>query len=196
MSRTADSATLILEACLELVMRHGVNATTTRAVAEAAGVNEVTVFRLFKDKANLLRAMFTHFDVAGRIAAIPTQPPSTTQADALNAIIDGMYDLRTLLIAYTPLVLTQISEYERYPDLLPLLRGGPEAAQQVMLHLLEAAAAWLRDEVDIPTAAQGLQGWLLLTVLWQRNGWLQQSDAEWRTALARYLRPFFRVPSA
>ena len=196
MSRSADSATLILEACLDLVARSGVNATTTRAVAEAAGVNEVTVFRLFKDKANLLRAMFIHFDVAGRIAALPAQRQPTTLEEALMGIIDGAYALRTLLVAYTPLVLTQISEYERYPDLLPLLRRGPEAAQQALLHLLQAAAPWLSDEVDLPTAAQGLQGWLLLTVLWQRNGWLQQSDAEWRTALHRYLRPLFRAPSA
>lgn len=69
MSRSTDSATLLLETCLELVARSRVDATTTHAVAEAARVNEVTIFRLFTDKANLLRAMFKHFD--GARAASP-----------------------------------------------------------------------------------------------------------------------------
>lgn len=45
----------ILRAFLWLAGERGFEATTTRAVAEAAGVNEVTIFRQFNDKLTLAR---------------------------------------------------------------------------------------------------------------------------------------------
>lgn len=47
----------ILAAASELFGERGYKATTTRAIAERAGVNEVTVFRRFKNKQGVLRAL-------------------------------------------------------------------------------------------------------------------------------------------
>lgn len=46
----------ILDATIELLDNEGLNGATTRKIASEAGVNEVTVFRKFKNKSRLLRA--------------------------------------------------------------------------------------------------------------------------------------------
>jgi len=47
----------ILDAALELMYERGYEGTTTRAIAEAAGVNEVTLFRQFGTKRNMFIAV-------------------------------------------------------------------------------------------------------------------------------------------
>jgi AcrR family transcriptional regulator len=80
-----DAAERILDAAAELIAERGYASTTTRAVAERAGVNEVTVFRRFGTKAGLLTAL------AGRIA-------DTTAAFTLEAA-PRPDDLRATLTA-------------------------------------------------------------------------------------------------
>ncbi|WP_141432641.1 TetR/AcrR family transcriptional regulator [Bacillus sp. 03113] len=46
----------IIEAFIELFRDHGYKGTTTRAVAERAGVNEVTIFRHFENKKGIMDA--------------------------------------------------------------------------------------------------------------------------------------------
>lgn len=59
--RTTSEA--ILDAALELLGERGLRGTTTRAIAELAGVNEVTLFRKFGSKNNLVReAIASKFD--------------------------------------------------------------------------------------------------------------------------------------
>jgi len=47
----------ILAAAAELFGERGYKSTTTRAIAERAGVNEVTIFRRFKNKRGILQAL-------------------------------------------------------------------------------------------------------------------------------------------
>ena len=47
----------ILRATREIFERNGTRGTTTREVADRAGVNEATIFRHFGNKTNLLEAM-------------------------------------------------------------------------------------------------------------------------------------------
>ena len=55
--RRRGNAARILAAARELFERNGTRGTTTREVAERAGVNEATLFRHFGSKAALLDAM-------------------------------------------------------------------------------------------------------------------------------------------
>ncbi len=45
----------ILEAAMVIFARNGYNGATTKKIAEEAGVNEITIFRKFKSKENLLK---------------------------------------------------------------------------------------------------------------------------------------------
>lgn len=56
----ADTHVRILEAALEEFTKKGYKGAITRAIAERAGVNEVTLFRHFGSKAELLRAAVDH----------------------------------------------------------------------------------------------------------------------------------------
>ena len=57
MSPSVDTNTRILDAALQLFYEHGYKGTTTRAIAERAGVNEVTVFRNFGSKRGIFIAV-------------------------------------------------------------------------------------------------------------------------------------------
>jgi AcrR family transcriptional regulator len=54
---TDDTRDRILKAAANIMARRGYARATTRAIAEAAGVNEVTLFRHFGNKRNLLSEM-------------------------------------------------------------------------------------------------------------------------------------------
>lgn len=73
-----DRREAIVQATLPLVVKDGANVTTSQ-IAAAAGIAEGTVFRVFKDKAELLnacieRALLSHDEVS-RIEAIPADLP-------------------------------------------------------------------------------------------------------------------------
>jgi AcrR family transcriptional regulator len=50
-----DARELLLDAALKVYAEHGTRGATTRRIAQAAGVNEVTLFRVFGSKDALLR---------------------------------------------------------------------------------------------------------------------------------------------
>lgn len=56
----AGSRAVIVEAAAGLLHEHGLQAVTTRAVAQAAGVQAPTIYRLFGDKDGLVEAVAEH----------------------------------------------------------------------------------------------------------------------------------------
>jgi len=71
----------ILAAAAELFGQRGYKGTTTRAIAERAGVNEVTLFRRFKNKQGILQALGESWasSMAG-FAATSLPEPNDTRA--------------------------------------------------------------------------------------------------------------------
>ena len=57
-SKTAEK---IIQAAIELVKERGYKAATTREIAMRAGVNEVTIFRNFKNKKGVIEAAVAEF---------------------------------------------------------------------------------------------------------------------------------------
>jgi AcrR family transcriptional regulator len=53
-TRKDNTKERILNATLQLIWKYGITNATTKRIAEAAGVNEVTIFRKFKNKGNLI----------------------------------------------------------------------------------------------------------------------------------------------
>ena len=78
-----DARAQIVDAAAKLLHERGVRAVTTRAVAEAAGVQAPTIYRLFGDKDGLVDAVAEHL-LATYVAA-KAQP---------NADVDPLTDLR------------------------------------------------------------------------------------------------------
>lgn len=77
--KTVDT---VLNAAIELFAQNGYVATTTRALASRAGVNEVTIFRRFGSKAGVLQAIAERIrsETAGEISIEELRSHDTREA--------------------------------------------------------------------------------------------------------------------
>ena len=94
----------IIDAALPLLRQHG-DGVTTKQIADAAGIAEGTIFRVFPDKEALITAAITRvFDPTPTLAEIgridPTQPlrPRLTEAvDILARRLDSVWELMSAM---------------------------------------------------------------------------------------------------
>lgn len=114
---TADA---LLAAALVVVAQHGLRGATTRRMAEQAGVNEVTLFRKYGSKAELLRA------------ALLRQAEALGQS-AVHYSGDLEHDLTELCRQYAqtlkqigPVIGVLVTELPRHPELMTVLDGPRE----------------------------------------------------------------------
>jgi AcrR family transcriptional regulator len=135
MSAVADTSAKILDAAAQLFAERGYAATTTRAIAERAGVNEVTIFRRFENKLGVLKALGERFAEQSAVRAMqelpdPEDVPSTLLAIARQeiegSIDNGGVALRLAFDAQT------------VPEIAELLGEGPQAN-------LDGLAAYIAD---------------------------------------------------
>ena len=61
----------ILNAAAGVFAQHGFRGSTTRRIADAAGVNEITIFRQFGSKEALMREAMQHMTQSAGLAALP-----------------------------------------------------------------------------------------------------------------------------
>jgi AcrR family transcriptional regulator len=134
----------ILDAVIAVVVARGYTGATTREIAAAAGINEVTLFRRFESKARLVQAAI-HRDLA-QTAATLQAPTGDLEADLL-AVLER-YHATFTTHATLPLVI--ILEVARNPELADLIQE-PAAAQ---LALRELIASYQTDGqlIDEPPA--------------------------------------------
>lgn len=91
----------IVQAALPLLVEHGAH-LSTRQVADAAGIAEGTVFRVFADKDELLRAClseaFRTDDLCARIGQVPGEQDLPTRlVDAGMLVLDHMAQLGAMM---------------------------------------------------------------------------------------------------
>jgi AcrR family transcriptional regulator len=118
-----DRRAEIVAATLPLVLTHGAG-VTTRQIAEAAGIAEGTIFRVFPDKESLLAAVFeSALDPTTADAALAAIDPGLPLADRLIAAVDilrrrvaDLWQLRTAL----GMLQGEASTQPKAPDLMPL----------------------------------------------------------------------------
>jgi AcrR family transcriptional regulator len=103
-SATEDTRTRILAATREIYSQKGYRGTTTREVAEQAGVNEATLFRHFGNKEALVEAMFR--DACSRdpqalnefFGSLPTGDMATDLHRFAVRALEGMAAKRDLIL--------------------------------------------------------------------------------------------------
>ena len=143
-----DSATKILDAASGLFAERGYQATTTRMIAEASGLNEVTIFRSFTNKQGVLAA------VVGRVAArqpgnalaeletVPVREAVRQLAhrEVSNGLADGGLMTRLAFEAGT------------VPEVAELFAGGPQGNLAAMAGFFAARQAAGELRTDLPSA--------------------------------------------
>lgn len=136
----------ILEAVATCIGQYGFRGTTTRRIAQAAGVNEVTLFRRFGSKAGLLAALFQR--EAGRMEAEAVRYTGDLEGDLTQivAAYRGLAERRGHLFAIL------FAELPRDPTLRQAL-GGPLRVLGQIMAVLERyqAVGKLRSEPLVHT---------------------------------------------
>ena len=144
-SRKSTKARLI-EAALDLFAERGVTETTTKAVAERAQVNEVTLFRNFGNKYRLLLAVIQDSAVFAKLVHALVEKANDTENIAEFFHEYAQESLHTLNKA-PELVRSIVGEAGNYPleNRIALGKGLDEANRYVAAYLEQAIA---RENID------------------------------------------------
>ncbi len=147
----------LIQSSLELFMAEGVSGTTTRQIAEAAGVNEVTLFRQFGNKHGLLLA------VLEESAALKTLGESLVQSSTSGTSGQGLRqyasDYLHAMERVPKLIRSLVGEADQYPDehRRALGQGLTEANRYVAQYLQQGID---RGEFQARLPAEKLAGLL------------------------------------
>ena len=134
----------LVVAAADLFARDGLLGATTREIAKHAGVNEVTLFRIFKNKEALVAAVVDRLSRETEFAR-EDAPAASTQT-AREAIERFVREYHALLSEHLPLIRTLIGEIHRHEGQEAIaVRGifGPQRRELVAA--LEAARK--RDKI-------------------------------------------------
>lgn len=115
----------VLTAALQVLAEQGLKGATTRAIAARAGVNEVTLFRRYGNKAGLLRAAV--LSRASALAGSGVQDTGNLEADLIHLTRHYQAALETV----GPVIRVIATEFPRHPELRGLLDGPLELFRRI-----------------------------------------------------------------
>jgi len=145
----------ILAAAAEVFAQHGFRGSTTRRIAEAAGVNEITIFRQFGSKEVLLREAMKHMTDSAGLATLPEIPsdPERELTEWSESFIQHLR-LRSSIIRKT------MGEIEERPEMSECATFVPTQASNELCKYLVALKRQGRtsEKFEPKTAAAMLMG--------------------------------------
>jgi AcrR family transcriptional regulator len=145
----------IMAAAAEVFSRHGFRGSTTRRIADAAGVNEITIFRQFGSKEALLREAMEHLTQSVGLIPLPDVPadPERELTQWSESFIQHLR-LRSSIIRKT------MSEIEERPEMCESASCVPRQASNDLCHYLAALKRQGRttEKFEPKTAAAMLMG--------------------------------------
>ncbi|MEM6451685.1 MAG: TetR family transcriptional regulator [Cyanobacteria bacterium P01_D01_bin.105] len=156
-NKKRSSREKIVAAALELFSQQGTTATTTREIAEQAGVNEVTLFRQFGSKQGLLLAVIEDAPILRSMQA------ALTQIAASEHPVQAYGDLAlNLLDAVPELVRSLIGESGQSPaENRQAIGNAIQQANQQTVSYLRQTSAQLPAGLSDKTAASLLNTLIL-----------------------------------
>lgn len=144
----------LLEAASRVYAEHGFRGATTRRIADEAGVNEVTIFRLFGSKSQLLVEAVKCADPIGT-ALLPETPehPERELTKWCKAHLDAMRRARGM-------IRKAMADLEEHPEVAPFVchEQAPHFARLVQYATRLAHPEIARDEDYVLTACAMLLG--------------------------------------
>jgi AcrR family transcriptional regulator len=145
----------ILAATAGVFAQHGFRGATTRRIADAAGVNEITIFRQFGSKEALMREAMQHLAQSAALATLPDIPsdPERELTDWSESFIQHLR-LRSSIIRKT------MGEIEERPEMSECASEVPKRASNDLCHYLTALKRQRRitEKFEAKTAAAMLMG--------------------------------------
>src|SRR6478672_4588701 len=154
-SRPMNRRDEILAAAAGVFAQHGFRGSTTRRIADAAGVNEITIFRQFGSKEALLREAMQHLTQSVGLVPLPDVPadPERELTGWSESFIQHLR-LRSSIIRKT------MSEIEERPEMCECASFVPRQASNELCRYLVALKRQGRtsEKFDPKTAAAMLMG--------------------------------------
>lgn len=172
----------LLSAALELFCEHGYAATSTRRIAEVAGVTEGLVFHYFESKDALLFALMERQTTfAGRILALVTGPQRGSARSLFSAIAAGFAEVSSDEAA---LIGFLAAEAQVNPAVRERVRAGDAFVLGELEQLLgrRVQAGELRREASLRAAVIGFFGGFSFFFTQNRH----RIGAGWRREAARF----------
>jgi AcrR family transcriptional regulator len=121
----------LLEAAVQVYAESGYHGATTRRIAAAAGVNEITLFRHFGSKDVLLREALARCHAEGMV------PLPETPHDPLQELTDWSRSHLLHLHQRAALIRTCLGEFAERPDLVSPEINCPVEATRALADYLE-----------------------------------------------------------
>jgi AcrR family transcriptional regulator len=141
----------LLEAALQVYAESGYHGATTRRIAAAAGVNEITLFRHFGSKDVLLREALWRCQAEGSI------PLPETPQDPLQELTDWSRSHLLHLHQRAALIRTCLGEFAERPELvMPEINCPVQAARALAGYLERLKQRGLAVESVDPGAAASM----------------------------------------
>lgn len=139
----------ILAAAARVYAQYGFRGATTRLIAAEAGVNEVTLFRIFGSKAQLFQAM-----LVSQVSATAVPLIAADTSDPHAALTRWCNDMLEYLRGHAHIIRKTIAEAEERPDAACAACEGPNSsAESLVLYVEQLRDAGLADaDVDVDTA--------------------------------------------
>jgi AcrR family transcriptional regulator len=166
--KTQQTRTRLLKAAAEVFARAGVAGATTKEIARVAGVNEVTLFRHFHSKDELLGAVVAQA-TALQVEALAHQEEWTQNLTEDLRHYASLYN--SMLEEHEALIRTFIGEAKRHPE------AANRIIAEAVIPLREKLVAYLRkaqkrgdvrEDIDLKPAVDLFTGMLLAGML-RRN---------------------------
>lgn len=157
-----ESRERIIQAALEVFGETGYLGATTRRIAQEAGVNEVTLFRHFGSKEELIREAIQSVMDAVSFAALPEEPvdPEQELAEWSRDQMRHMYETRAL-------IRTCMGECQKYAEFADCAGERPRRVHtELTRYLLSLQRSGLAEQdFDANFAASMLMGALFSDVM-------------------------------
>lgn len=122
----------ILAAAAKLYAEHGFRGTTTRAIAEAAGVNEVTLFRIFGSKETLIVEAMRAHSVPVHVGTLPEVP-----VDPEYELTEWATQMRKVLLSMRSMIRQAQSDADQNPEMEKCVSRGADATFESIHHYLD-----------------------------------------------------------
>ena len=148
----------LLRAAASVFARHGYRGSTTRRIADEAGVNEITIFRQFGTKDALIHAAIACSGVGGPVAVLPEVP-----VDPFRELHDWAVSVRAHVFSTRSLLRRCMSEREEHPQLVATANRGPTRAAKDLQDYLGRLRdhGFAKAEFDSKSSAAMLVGTLI-----------------------------------
>lgn len=153
-TKIEDTKERITKAALSIFSTKGYASATTREIATEAGVNEVTLFRHFGSKDNLLTAVIEQYSVLPVIAETLKSALTGNYPDDLRIIVNHIlqvWDERKELI------MIMMLEAQHHPEEISLITQVPRLLRDYLANYLESLARkGTVKKINFLAAAQSL----------------------------------------